>query len=289
MQIKANGIMLEVEEYGPQDGVPLILIRGLGTQLAHWPQELMQGFAERGYRTIIFDNRDVGLSQRFAMEGVSGKAEDIIAETNSGGFPKSAYSASDMAGEVIGLMDALGIEKAHIFGISMGGGIAQILAIHHADRLLSDSIVMTAARLRDPSLLPQVLSYPQTREQAQDALVLEHSVWGSPGYPEDEADIRAQAAHIWDRAHDPEGINRQALATFSAPDRREALKEVSLPCLVIHGSDDTLIPPDAGREIADLIPEAELQIIKGMGHIITPLLAPVIIQMVDEFIKRRAK
>jgi len=287
MQIKANGIMLEYEEYGPMDGVPLILIRGLGTTLAHWPDEFMQGFAALGYRTIIYDNRDVGLSQRCPKAGVSGKVADILGALKAGVIPEPAYEFSEMTLDTIGLMDALGLDKAHIFGISMGGGIAQLLAIHHADRLLSDTIVMTAAGLRDPSLLPLVLTYPQTREQAQDALVTEYSEWGSPGYPMAEDEIRALAGGLWDRSHDPEGVNRQALATFSAPERREDLQTVDLPCFVLHGEDDALIPPDAGREIGVLIPKAELKILSGMGHIITPKLAPVIVEMVHDFITRR--
>ena len=287
MQIKANGILLEYEEFGPKDGAPLILIRGLGTTLKHWPAEFMQGFADLGYRTIIFDNRDVGLSERCPKDGTLSRAEEILAAVSAGSTIEPAYEFSEMALDTVGLMDALGIDKAHIFGISMGGGIAQLLAINHADRLLSDTIVMTAAGLRDASLLPLILSYRKTREQAQDALVTEYRDWGSPGYPLAEAEIRTLAGQLWDRSHDPEGVNRQAVATFSASDRREALTSVDLPCLVIHGEEDTLIPPDAGREIGALIPDAELIIAAGMGHIITPKLAPVIVEMVHDFISRR--
>lgn len=288
MQIKANGITLEYQEFGPKDGTPLILIRGLGTQLVHWPQEFMQGFAYLGYRTIIFDNRDVGLSQHFPTEGVADTAEDITAAFERGEAPKAAYSLADMALDAIGLLDALAIEKAHVFGISMGGAIAHLLALNHADRLLSDTIVMTAAGLKDPSLLPRVLAHPETREQAQENWLQGHRDWGSPGYPMPDDDIRAEAITAWDRDHSAEGINRQAIATFSAPDRREALKSVTLPCFVIHGAVDTLIPPEAGQDIASLIPGAKLKIVEGMGHVITPLLAPVIVEMVNEFIQQNS-
>lgn len=284
MQIKANGIMLEVEEHGPKDGTPLILVRGLGTQLIHWPREFVRGFSDLGYRTIIFDNRDVGLSQRYPAEGVSGDAGDILAAAKAGKVPPPAYAFEEMAKDVIGLMDALGITKAHIFGISMGGGIAQVLAVNHSDRLLTDTIVMTVNVLRAPELLGRVLVWPETREEAQENWLKSDQDYGSHGYPMNEEEIRAQAALAWDRSHDADGVNRQLLATFSADDRREALKSVDLPCLVIHGAIDTLIPPDAGREIAGLIPNAKLEIIEGMGHSITPLLAPVIVGMVDEFI-----
>lgn len=287
MQITCPNVTLEVEEYGPQDGPALILIRGLGTQLVHWPKELFEGFAGLGYRTVIFDNRDVGLSQRFPMDGVKTKAEDILAQIREGITPMSAYSLGDMAQDVISLMDSLGIAKAHIFGISMGGAIAQVLAMDHSDRLLSNTIVMTSARLRGMDLFERVVSYPETRDEAQDNWVKGHAEWGSPGYPMPEEEIRSEAALAWDRGADADGINRQAIATLTAPDRREALKNVTLPCLVIHGEEDTLIPPEMGREIAKLIPACQLEIIKGMGHVITPLLAPKIVEMVNGFIKAR--
>ncbi len=288
MQIRANEIVLEYEEFGPKDGTPIVLIRGLGTQLAHWPQEFMQGFADRGYRTIIFDNRDVGLSQCCPAEDVPTTAEDILNVINAGGTPIPAYTVDHMARDVVGLLDSLGIDKAHILGISMGGMVAQLLAINHAERLISDTIVMTAAGLPNPALLPQLLAYPLTREDAQTAFVQEFQMWGSPGFPLSEEEIVKQAGRLWDRAHDPEGVNRQVLAIVSTPDRREALKSVKLPCLVIHGAADALIPPEAGMEIASLIPNAELEIVEGMGHIITPVLAPVLVEKVDDFIKRCA-
>jgi len=201
MQIKANGIMLEYEEFGPKNGVPIILIRGLGSQMIHWPDAFVQGFAAHGFRTIIFDNRDIGKSQRCAAANVSGKAEDIIAAVKGGDTLKPAYQLVDMARDVTGLMDALGIARAHIFGISMGGAITQVLVTDFADRVLTACLVMTSARLRggDLDLLQQVLSYPEDRQQAQDNWVAGHAFWGSHGYPMPEAEIRDQAAQAWDR------------------------------------------------------------------------------------------
>lgn len=288
MQIKANGIMLEVEQHGPKDGTPLILIRGLGSQIIHWPAELMLGFADLGYRVVTFDNRDVGLSQRFPIEGRSFTAADIIAEIEKGSMPEPAYALSDMAQDVVGLMDALAIDKAHVLGISMGGGIAQLLAIQHPDRLLSDTIVMTAARLRDPSMIEGLLVHPETRNEAMTNAVANDNFWGSHGYPMTESEIREQAAQAYDRGDDPEGNNRQLLATLSSPDRSALLGDVALPCFVIHGAIDTLIPPDAGREIAALIPNAKLKIVEGMGHVITPKLSSKIVEMVHKFISEIA-
>jgi len=293
MQITANGITLEVEDHGDKANPAIILIRGLGTQLVHWPANFVQGFVKAGYRCITFDNRDVGLSQRCPAPGVPGDADEIKARSVDGSEIAPAYTLDDMARDVVGLMDALDISRAHVFGISMGGAIAQILAMQHANRLLTDTIVMTACRpLLDPAhraqVLPRLLAYPETLDQAQDNWVAGHASFGSPGFPMPEADIRAEARFAWQRGHDAEGINRQLLATMAAPDRRPQLKDVTTPCLVIHGVDDTLIPVDFGAEIAAHIAGSEYHAIKGMGHIITPLLAPQIVSLVTDFIRRQA-
>lgn len=295
MQIKANGIMLEAEVHGPKDGVPLVLIRGQGSQLAHWPDALIGGFAAAGFRTVIFDNRDTGLSQR--CPGVPGKAEAILEMMKDGGTLPKPYGIEDMAADVTGLMDALGIEKAHVLGISMGGAVLQQLCIDHPERLLSATIVMTACRPfgerggDDPTamlaLAESLLVQPRSKAQYLDDQVREHAEWGSPGYPMPEAEIRAMAARAYARGVDDEGLNRQVLAVAHAGDRRPALQGVDLPCLVIHGTDDTLIPPELGEEIAAHIPDSEFRTIEGMGHIITPALSPVIAAMVAEFTARR--
>ncbi|MGX9351355.1 alpha/beta fold hydrolase [Shimia sp. W99] len=292
MQITANGITLEVQEFGPSDGVPLILIRGLGSQLIHWPAELYEGLAARGYRTIIFDNRDVGLSQRCPAPDAPGDADAILEIAASGAPVPHAYKLTDMANDVVGLMDALDIDTAHIFGISMGGGIAQTLCIDHPDRLRSATIVMTAARPlasgeEGRALLPAILSRPMDKEAYIESWVQEHANHGSPGYPMPDEGIRAEAELAWSRGVDADGINRQALAVMASPDRRSDLTRVALPCQVIHGVDDALIPVELGAEIASLIPECDYHAIDGMGHIITPALAPMIVEMVDDFIRRR--
>ncbi len=292
MQIAANGITLEVEDHGQASDPAIILIRGLGTQLVHWPRNFVQGFVKAGFRCIVFDNRDVGLSQRCPAPGVTGDPDEIAARVAGDEEIAPAYTLDDMARDVIGLMDTLSIVRAHVFGISMGGAIAQILALDHSDRLLSDTIVMTACRpLLDrghrAEILPRLVVYPETLDEAQDNWVAGHASFGSPGYPMPEEDIRAEARHAWERGHDAEGVNRQLLATMSAADRRPALGGVTTPCLVIHGTDDTLIPVEFGAEIAAHIPGSEYHAIKGMGHIITPLLAPEIVSLVADFIRRR--
>lgn len=287
MQITANGIALEVETHGPEDGIPLILIRGLSTQLVHWAPEFIAWFADHGYRVITFDNRDVGLSQRCPGPDSVGDPQAIKDGFAAGQPPAPAYALADMAQDVVGLMDSLGIDTAHVFGISMGGAITQLLVIDHPERFRTATIVMTAARLGDPSRLDKLLSWPMTRKEYIASELNGDDMWGSPGYPADHDYIVAQANAAYDRGVDAHGINRQLLATMSAGDRREALTKVDLPCFVIHGAEDTLIPPDAGREIAAHIPGAELQVLDGMGHVITPLLAPSLAAMVDEFIRRK--
>ncbi|MCM2562091.1 alpha/beta hydrolase [Lutimaribacter sp. EGI FJ00015] len=289
MHITANDITLEVEEHGPRNGVPLVLIRGLGSQLIHWPDALLQGFAKRGFRVVVFDNRDVGLSARCPAPGVDGQADTILATLARGEVPQAAYGLDDMAHDVVGLMDALEIGRAHVLGISMGGGIAQVLAMDHAERLQSASIVMTRAAFTGQGGIDQLLSRDQDRAgYIETALAGDHA-WGSPGFPASDSYFRELAGRAYDRGADAAGVNRQLLAILSSPDRREDLRAVDLPCHVIHGADDALIPPEAGTEIAALIPGAELEIIPGMGHIITPALAPLLVGKVTDFIERRGR
>lgn len=293
MQIQANGITLEYEDQGAADATALILIRGLGTQLIHWPREFIAGFIEAGFRVITFDNRGVGKSQRILPKGMTFDADGILKRAEQGEDIPAPFELGDMALDVVGLMDALEIKKAHCFGISMGGAIMQSLAIDHADRLLSATFVMTSCRPllagpAGPELLSRLLVRPETLRQYQDSHVAGDAMYGSPGYPTTEAALRAEATLAYDRGADADGINSQALSIIHASDRRPGLRTVTLPSLVIHGVQDTLIPVDLGAEIAAHIPDSEYHAIEGMGHVITPLLAPVIVGIVTEFINRRA-
>ncbi|WP_298680172.1 alpha/beta fold hydrolase [uncultured Lentibacter sp.] len=295
MQIKVNGITLTLEDHGAKTAPAMILIRGLGTQLVHWPDELIHGFVAQGFRTIVFDNRDVGLSARLDEANTPSEADDILALARAGREIPAAYSLTDMAEDVIGLMDHLELESAHIFGISMGGAIAQILALNHPERLLSATLVMTTCRpLLErgaiAELLPKLLARePASLEAAQTALIAEYGVWGSPGYPADDTYIRAQAQAAYKRGGpQAAGLNRQLIATLNAPDRRAALQNLHLPCCVIHGLQDSLIPPEHGAELAAHIPNSVYHPVEGMGHIITPRLAPEIVQLVSEFVRKLA-
>ena len=287
MQILVNNIFIEYEDYGDNADPVIVLIRGLGSQLIHWPKNFISGLVEVGYRVIIFDNRDIGLSSRCPLNGVPYDKQSIIKKIDSGQKIMPAYSLDDMALDVIGLMNELDIAKAHIFGMSLGGVITQVLAINYPHRLISATIVMSAAKLVDSNRIKQVALDHIGKDEYISNAVYENSLWGNPKFPVSEDYVRDLAGKAYDRGADSEGVNRQFSAIFSFGDRREALKLIDLPCLVIHGEDDVLVLPEEGKEISSLVKGSELRIISGMGHEITPMLSPIIVNIVHEFLKRR--
>lgn len=287
MQILANGIIIEYEEYGKKTDPVLILIRGLGSQLIHWPQNLISGFTEVGYRVIIFDNRDIGLSARCPKDGFSYDKENIVKTIDAGKNIVPAYSLDDMALDVIGLMDTIGIDKAHIFGMSLGGAITQVLLINHQARILSAVIVMSSSKLSDQSRIKKIALQHTSKYEYIENAVSENKLWGNSSFPVSENYVRDVSGRAFDRGAESEAVNRQASAVYSFGDRREALKATNLPCLVIHGEDDVLVLPEEGKEISSLIKDSEIKIIGGMGHEITPLLSSTIINLVHDFLSRR--
>ena len=287
MQILANGIVIEYEEYGKKTDPVLILIRGLGSQLIHWPQNLISGFTEVGYRVIIFDNRDIGLSARCPKDGFSYDKENIVKTIDAGKNVVPAYSLDDMALDVIGLMDTIGINKAHIFGMSLGGAITQVLLINHQARILSAIIVMSSSKLSDQSRIKKIALQHTSKYEYIENAVSENKLWGNSSFPVSENYVRDVSGRAFDRGAESEAVNRQASAVYSFGDRREALKATNLPCLVIHGEDDVLVLPEEGKEISSLIKDSEIKIIGGMGHEITPLLSSTIINLVHDFLSRR--
>jgi pimeloyl-ACP methyl ester carboxylesterase len=287
MQILANGIVIEYEEYGKKTDPVLILIRGLGSQLIHWPQNLISGFTEVGYRVIIFDNRDIGLSARCPKDGFSYDKENIVKTIDAGKNVVPAYSLDDMALDVIGLMDTIGIDKAHIFGMSLGGAITQVLLINHQARILSAIIVMSSSKLSDQSRIKKIALQHTSKYEYIENAVSENKLWGNSSFPVSENYVRDVSGRAFDRGAESEAVNRQASAVYSFGDRREALKATNLPCLVIHGEDDVLVLPEEGKEISSLIKDSEIKIIGGMGHEITPLLSSTIINLVHDFLSRR--
>lgn len=274
--VTANGIRIEVGRHGPESGVPLLLIRGLGSQLIHWPEEMIDAFVAAGHHVIVFDNRDSGLSESFEHHG----RPDFSAP----GGPDAPYSLDDMADDAAGVLDALGVRRAHVLGISMGGMILQCLALAHPDRVLSATIVMSSSGApdlpgRDPeveALLTAQPANPDDREQVIEQTLAADRVWGNPGFPFDEAARRALIGRAFDRRHSPGGVARQYAAARAAGQRHARLPEVRVPTLVIHGTADVLLPVEHGRDIAARIPGARLVEIGGMGHDLDGGVAPLV-------------
>jgi pimeloyl-ACP methyl ester carboxylesterase len=267
--VTANGIDIEYESMGT--GEPLVLIMGIGAQLVDWPQGFCQMLVERGFRVIRFDHRDVGLSTRFPHARVP-RVRKLIARWLLGRQVPAPYTLSDMAADTAGLLDALGIDSAHVLGVSMGGMIAQTLAIEHPSRVRTLTSVMSTTGerrgflSRPHALRALLMPAPRNRDEAMDRAVAFFRTVGSPQYPFDEAAMRERAGRAFDRGMDPRGFLRHMAAILASGSRRRALRRVRAPTLVIHGQADPLIPVAGGRSTARAIPGARLRVIPGMGH-----------------------
>jgi pimeloyl-ACP methyl ester carboxylesterase len=272
MQIAANGLAIEIDDQGPPGAEPLLLIMGLGMQLVAWPQELVQLLVSRGFRVIRLDNRDAGLSQGFDQLGMPNLG--LAALRYALRLPvRSAYSIADMAGDALGVLDALGLQRAHVCGASMGGMIAQHLAAGHPHRVKSLTLMMTTSgsrKLPQPSLSVQraLLKRPadNSPEAAAERMQGLFGVIGSPAYPPDAAEQRRQLLAYAMRANRPAGTARQLLAVAADGDRTALLPRIGAPTRVIHGSADPLVPLGCGQDLAARIPGAEIDIVPGMGH-----------------------
>ena len=252
VQIQTNGMRLEVETHGERSGPPLLLIRGLGSQIIHWPPAMIEALVDDGWFVIAYDNRDAGLS----------------------GASSGSYTVGDMAADGVGVLDALGVASADIFGISMGGMIAQEMAWAHGDRIRSATIVMSSSGAPDlPARSPEIekllLETPPadaSTEEIVEATLKADRVWAGPAFPFDEAERRALIARAVKRAWRPEGVMRQYQAVLASAGRADRLAEIRTPGLVIHGDRDALLPLEHGADIAARWPGAVFQTIEGMGH-----------------------
>jgi pimeloyl-ACP methyl ester carboxylesterase len=276
MKIAANGLQIEVEDSGPgaagERRPAVLLIMGLGMQLVAWPPQLVQSLVEAGYRVIRHDNRDVGLSQR--MESL-GKPNLIWAglQHKLGFAPHPPYSLADMAADALGVLDALGVKQAHVVGMSMGGMIAQRLALAAPNRVLTLTSVMSSSSAPGlPQARPEVIAALMRRPSGRDRqAVVDHyvrlfSVIGSPGFETPEAELRQRIAQSADRGFYPVGTLRQMLAVMADSSRAAQLGQISAPTLVFHGHDDPLLPYACGEDTARRIPGARLVGVAGMGH-----------------------
>ncbi|MCP4749412.1 MAG: alpha/beta fold hydrolase [Proteobacteria bacterium] len=287
--VEANGITIEYVEKGNSSDPAIILIRGLGTQLIDWPTGLMNGLADNGFRVVCLDNRDAGLSSKIESGGIP-DVMGAVAKSMHGELIDAPYTLDDMALDVIGLQDALGISSAHVFGISMGGMIVQVLAAKHKDRIRSLISVMSSSGKPGlpqgkPEAMQALFESPPNPEDRESVIAHETEtqlVYGSPGYPESEAVRRKIATARYDRCHYPAGQARQTVAVLASGSRVDLLKTISVPSLVIHGADDPLVPLEAGRDTAANIPGASLEIIEGMGHNIPDELAPRFVDLITQ-------
>jgi pimeloyl-ACP methyl ester carboxylesterase len=269
---RTNGVELFYESFGDPSAPPLLLIMGLGAQLLGWDEGLCRQLVARGYHVIRFDNRDVGLSSRCVG--------------------RSPYTLDDMADDVAGLLDALALPSAHIAGCSMGGMIAQLLAIRHPTRVRSLASIMSTTGApgvgwpRTDALWVLMTPSPTAR-----AAFIEHMLGvmrfiGSPAHPVDEVAARERIAKGFDRGHDPAGVARQARAVLAQRDRTEALATITVPTVVIHGEADLLVQHDGGVATARAIPGARFVSVPGMGHDLPAPLWPLLVDAIDDNARR---
>lgn len=283
---QANGIEIEWDAAGDEGASAVLLIMGLGGQLTLWPDAMVSALADRGFRAIRYDNRDVGLSTKFDAAGTP-DLPTLMMRLMTGGRPTVPYTLPDMAADAVGLLDALGIDRAHIVGASMGGMIAQLVAATYPDRTLSlTSIMSSTGNPALPSASAEANAVLMSRPQGDDmdALVAHGmraaQVVGSPGYPADPALLEARIRSDLQRSFHPQGFARQLAAIIADGDRRPRLKAIAAPTLVIHGTDDPLVPVAAGRDTAASIPGARLEEIAGMGHDLPAALIDRIVDLI---------
>ncbi len=282
------GIDIAYRRMGNPDAPGVLLIMGVAAQLIHWPDAFCQALADGGLQVIRFDNRDAGLSTHLT----DAPPPDLPAAL-AGDLSSVSYTLSDMAADAVGLMDALGLEKAHIVGASMGGAIAQTMAIEHPDRVRSLTSMMSTTGNRSvgqaaPEALREMFGGPRavTRDEVIQQMLRARRAVGSPGYSTDENEVAERAGLAYDRGHDPTGVARQAVATVASGDRTERLRHLQVPALAIHGLADRMCDASGGRATAEAIPGAELVLIEGMGHDMPPALRSQLAARILEFVWR---
>jgi pimeloyl-ACP methyl ester carboxylesterase len=288
-KIQANDIEIEYEKFGDKANPTLLLVMGLGVQLVGWAEPFCQMIVDKGFHVIRFDNRDVGLSTHFDAAGMPDLEAIGLARREGVQMSGAPYYLVDMGDDAAGLLDALGIDKAHVVGASLGGYIVQEMAIKHREKLLSmTSIMSTTGRRSLPTATPEattaVMSRPLGTDHnaiLADALKTQKAISG-PKYPPIESEVYAHTKLSMARNIDPIGIARQMAAIASSPDRVQGLATVTTPTLVIHGTDDPLVPVTGGKDTASCIPNARLELIDGMGHFIPSTLWQPIADLICE-------
>jgi len=286
-KVNANNIQIEYDTFGDPSSKPILLIMGLGGQMIGWNEEFCEQLVRRGFYVIRFDNRDVGLSTKFAESGVP----DVVAAMNAvqaGEDFEAPYALEDMADDAVGLLDALNVDKAHICGVSMGSFISQIVAFRYPSRVLSLTSIMGSTGnpnlpLAEPEGMRLLLTpTPTEREAYIEASIKRRRVFYGSGFPFDEERERINAANSYDRCFYPQGFTRQLVAIITNGNRKPKLASINVPTLVIHGADDPLVPVEGGKDTAEAIPDAKLLIIDGMGHSLPPETWPQIVEAITE-------
>jgi pimeloyl-ACP methyl ester carboxylesterase len=272
---ESNGIQIEYDVIGDDDAVPMLLVMGFGAQLVLWEDDFCRQLAERGFRVIRYDNRDVGLSTKFDAAGTVDMAT-AFADAYAGREMTAPYTLTDMADDAVGLLDALGIERAHVVGASMGGMIAQHVALREPLRMLTLTSIMsttgdrTVGQPRPEAIAPLFAPPPTDREGYIDHTVAIGRLLTCDQVPFDEERARARSALAYDRCFYPEGPSRQLLAVLASGDWTERLATVQVPTLVIHGALDPLVDVSGGEATARAIPGARLMVLDDMGHALAP-------------------
>ncbi|MFC4947962.1 alpha/beta fold hydrolase [Pseudonocardia sp. GCM10023141] len=263
----SNGLELEYDTFGDAADPTLLLVMGLGAQMITWPVGFCELLAAQGYHAVRYDNRDIGLSTHLDDLGLPDTAAIMGGDTST-----APYLLADLADDAAGLLDTLGVAKAHVVGASMGGMIAQQFAIDHPDRLLSLCSIMSTTGDRSvgassPAAMAALTRPPgTTREEIIEGGLVAQRVIGSPGYPPSDEYLRERGAESYDRSFHPAGFARQFAAILASPDRTEGLHGVTAATLVVHGEADPLVHVSGGRATAAAIPGAELLVLPGMGH-----------------------
>lgn len=286
--VHANGIDLALDTFGNESNPAMLLIAGLGTQRTRWSNAFCESLATRGYYVIRFDNRDSGESTHLTASGVP-NFDELRSALVAGRTPHVPYALADMAMDAVRMLDQLSIEQAHIVGRSMGGMIAQIITSEHQTRVLSLTSIMSstgnpALPQAAPDVMAMMMSPAPDPSVDLEGFVTNQTAFArriaGSGYNFDEPAHRAIVLEELRRSYDPAGTARQIAATGTAGDRRARLHTITAPTLVIHGTDDPLIPPACGEDTAASIPNAKIMLIEGMGHEIPPELHGQIIDAI---------
>ena len=283
--VRANGIRLAYEEFGQPDHPAMVLVMGLGTQLLGWPLAMCEELARRGFRVIRFDNRDIGLSEKMENAHIP-QAVGLMLRARLRLPVNVPYTLTDMARDCVGLMDALGIERAHLVGASMGGMIGQIVAAKFGERLLSfTSIMSSSGNPRIPGASPDVIRAMVKRSLSGEKpdLASSMALWrkiGSPAYQPTDAQLKKKILDSWQRSDYREGYSRHLAAVIANGSRVKLLRKIKTPTLVIHGRDDALVSVHGGIDTARNIPGSRLKIFDGMGHDLPEALLPEIIDLI---------